>query len=86
MTPESKHLTNSTWYGPHTAAEDISLTAHGAGTEHGSSTLHEEKPFTINAGTDFSIHKMTSEHAFLVIAGQTVVIARKDIQNILVKA
>lgn len=86
MPPESKQLTDNAWYGHHTAAEDISLTAHGAGVENGSSTLHDEKPFTLNAGTDFSVTKMSSEHAFLVIAGETVVIARKDIQSILVRA
>lgn len=86
MTPESKQLTDSTWFGSHIAAEDANLTAHGAGKEHGSSTLHDEKPFTLNAGEEFSVRKMTSEHAFLVVAGQTIVIARTDIQNILVRA
>lgn len=86
MTPESKHLTDTSWFGSHTAAEDVQLTAHGAGEEHGSSTLHDEQPFTLNAGTEFSVTKMSSEHAFLVVAGQTIVIARADIQNILVSA
>jgi len=86
MTPETRHLSDSTWFGSHTAAEDTNLTAHGAGTEGGSSTLHDEKTFTLNAGTDFSVTKMTSEHAFLVVAGGTIVIARAEIRNILIKA
>ena len=42
MTPESRALTGSSWYGNHTAAEDVTLTAHGKGTDGGSSSaLHD---------------------------------------------